>query len=134
MKTSESIAQIADALVKAQGQLEAVTKSKKVTISGQKANFNYKYADLAQVYDACREALSKNGLAVLQDATTSGNLARVVTRVVHSSGEWIESDPLEFRADGDIKALGSAITYLRRYSIMPLLGIAAEDEIGRAHV
>jgi hypothetical protein len=110
MQTSEQINEIASALAKAQGEMAGAVKDS--------ANpfFKSKYADLASVWDACRAPLSNNGLAVLQSPTADGMKVSVETTLLHSSGQWIR-DTLSVSAKEDSpQAVGSAITYLRRYA------------------
>ena len=81
---SASIAALAGALAKAQAAMEGAAKG------NINPHFKSKYADLASVWDACREPLTKNGLAVLQPVKADGAHVTVTTLLVHSSGEWIE--------------------------------------------
>lgn len=111
---------IAAALAKAQAEMTNPPKTK----SGQCRGGRYMYADLAEVLDHIRGPLSKNALAVVQ-IVTPGVL---ITRLIHSSGQYIDSNyPLPTTAL-DAQAMGSAITYARRYSVCALVGIAAEDD------
>lgn len=135
MRTSESINEIAAALAKAQGAIEGAVKGK------ENPHFRSKYADLGAVWDACREHLSKNGIAVVQPINVVESPDRtaavqvVLTRLVHGSGQWIEDGgtPL-LLSKQDMQGLGSAITYARRYGLMSMVGIAPEDDDGNAAV
>jgi hypothetical protein len=128
MTHSESIAAIGAALAKAQGEMDNATKDSK------NPHFNSKYADLAAVVGACREALAKHGISVVQSPNTfDGNLVRLKTLLLHSSGEWIESDELQVQArDAGPQAIGSCLTYLRRYQLSAMVGIAPEDDDAEA--
>jgi hypothetical protein len=90
----------------------------------------YKYADLSTVLDAVREPLLANGLVVSQ---TFSEL-ELVTTLWHVSGESIESrmtlPSVETRGLNAAQAMGSAISYARRYSLLALLNLAAEDDDG----
>ena len=125
MRSSENIENISKALAGAVSQIEDAKR----TESGH----NYNYADLAGVLAAARPALIANELAVIQmpSSTPEGHI-RVETRILHSSGEWIESDislPSETLNSRNIAmAAGSAITYLRRYSLAGALGITQIDD------
>jgi hypothetical protein len=127
MTHSESVAAIGAALAKAQGAIEGASKDSK------NPHFNSKYADLASVLGACREALSLNGIGVLQSPANDANLVRMRTLLVHSSGEWIESDDLVVQArDAGPQAIGSCLTYLRRYQLAAMVGVAPEDDDAEA--
>ena len=146
MRTSESIDQLATALSAAQGAMDG---AKKGTVN---PFFNHKYADLASVRDVLREPFATHGLSVVQfpQTTFSGEPAAfewtakrswevrygvrvftvvtVVTRLMHSSGQWIEDSVAAMLPNGDPQAVGSAITYLRRYALQAVAGIATEDD------
>lgn len=123
MRTSEQINEIATALAKAQGAIEGAVKG------NINPHFKSKYADLGAVWEACREHLSKNGIAVIQPVDPQC----VTTRLIHSSGQWVEDGgiPLKLSKD-DMQGLGSAMTYARRYGLMAMVGIAPEDDDGNA--
>lgn len=123
MTHSESIAKLASALAKAQGEIETATKDAK------NPHFNSKYAGLSSIMDACRGPLAKHEIAVLQSSSADGNLVRMTTLLVHSSGEWVESDPLQVQArDAAPQAIGSCLTYLRRYQLAGMAGIVPADD------
>lgn len=124
---SEAINEISAALAKAQGQIEGASKVK-VNPAFPKA----KYADLASVWDACRDALSSNGIAVLQIPNETPEGMTLTTMVTHSSGQWFSSRYPVRPVQATPQGLGSAITYARRYALMAMVGIAPEDDDGEA--
>jgi hypothetical protein len=87
--------------------------------------FSSKYADLASVWDACRVALSANGLAVVQGPELAERGVSVTTRLLHSSGQWAESTLILPMDKATAQGAGSAITYARRYSLAAMVGVAA---------
>jgi hypothetical protein len=124
---SEETGEIAKALSLAQKKFDAVGKDKTAKIVGPKGNYSYSYADLASILAAVRPALSENGLAIVQVITWGDGHSWLVTRLLHSSGQSIESTyPL--REYDRPQEMGSALTYARRYSLTALLGIAAEED------
>lgn len=132
----DQLKELYDALSKAQSEIEGTKKGK---VAGH-GNWSYKYADLATVWDAIREPITKNGLSIIQmiHGVNTDNML-CVTRITHRSGGSIESQmPILFNEDKvsnkttPIQALGSAITYTRRYSLMAMIGIAPEDDDGEA--
>ena len=126
MEHSEQINEIGAALAKAQGAIENATKDK--------ANpfFKSTYADLAGVWDACRAALSANGLSVVQTPEQSDKGVAVSTMLLHSSGQWIKGSYLMPVSKFDAQSVGSAITYARRYALAAMVGVAPEDDDGNA--
>lgn len=124
VRRSPSIATLTDALSKAQGEMSGASKDK------NNPHFKSSYADLASGWDACRAALSKNGLAVLQPAVANGQHVTVTTLLSHKSGEWIEAELTMVAQQNTPQAIGSCITYARRYGMFSLVGIAPEDDDG----
>jgi ERF superfamily len=149
MQTSEQIAELAAALATAQAAMRGALKD------SENPFFRSKYADLASVWEACREPLTANHLAIVQFprasfegkpepyewTTRSGEVrygvrvmtvVSVVTRLVHSSGQWLEDTASTMLSTGDPQAVGSAITYLRRYALAAVAGVAPEDDDAEA--
>jgi len=124
---SETINEIAAALAKAQGQIEGAKKDKK------NPHLKNDYADLASVWDACREALTTNGLSVAQAAETNGEGAYgVTTMLMHSSGQWMSGTLYLRPMKDDPQGAGSALTYARRYALAAMVGVAPADDDGNA--
>jgi len=117
--------------------------------------FRSRYADLASVVEASRDALTANELCVIQLPAThfdgepvpytwvakSGEerggvrvptRVSVTTRLAHSSGEYVDDTVSAMLPNGDPQAVGSAITYLRRYGYAAVAGVVAEDDDGEA--
>ena len=119
---SENINELATALSKAQGRIVTAKKDK------QNPYFKSSYADLSSVWDACRTALSDNGLAIVQAVQTTDNRMELVTTLAHSSGQWIKSQMPVITAKNDPQSIGSALTYYRRYALAAMVGVAASEE------
>lgn len=91
--------------------------------------FKSKYADLASCWDACREALTKNGLSVIQLPQRSGEkLVTLQTILAHESGESISSTFSMPMKDDSPQSYGSTLTYARRYALAAIVGIAQVDD------
>lgn len=131
MRTSETTTELFAALSKAAPDLINPRASETAKVKSKKTGveFSYNYPAFDQiVYDA-RAVLSVHGLAAVQEATTPQiGLVGVTTRIVHSSGEWIEMGPLALPAGEGPQDYGSALTYARRYSLTAALLIAAEED------
>lgn len=112
------------ALAKAQGKIEGAAKGK------ENPHFRSKYADLASVWDACRVPLSENELSVIQQPFIRGAQTGVRTVLGHSSGQWIACTVTTTPRDQGPQAVGSCITYLRRYALAAFAGVAPEDDDG----
>ena len=131
--SSESIAELAGALVQAQAAIRAARKDAK------NPHFGSKYATLAEVWDVIRDPLTTNGLAVMQlPLPIQDDVIAVRTMLVHKSGEWVASSitmPLrpEYTKGGtelppSPQQVGSCITYARRYALSAMVGVAADDD------
>ena len=114
------------AFVKALWEIEDVVKRNRV----EAGPMRYTYADLADVLAEARPKLRSQGLALSQ--TPSAEFG-VTTTLFHESGQWIKFAPLKLTPGGATpQHVGSAITYARRYSALAVLGMATEDDDGRA--
>jgi hypothetical protein len=116
---------LAAALAKAQGAFPAISRDKEVTVQTKTSgSYKFKYAPLDSILNAVRAPLADNGLALTQ--LLDG--ADLVTMLLHKDGASLSGRLPLPHIDGNVQALGSAITYLRRYSIQAILGIAAEED------
>jgi hypothetical protein len=128
MNHSESIDQLATALAKAQAAIQPAVKDK------TNPAFRSRYADLSSVWEACREALTTNGLSVVQMPIDAGE-GRVAleTTLLHTSGQYLSSSVSTRLTKDDPQGVGSALTYLRRYALSAMVGVVAdEDDDGNA--
>jgi len=129
MYQSEQIDALAAALAKAQGQISPAIKD------SSNPFFKSKYADLASVWQACKEPLSKNGLAVIQATSYIDGHLTLVTTLAHASGQWMRSFMPIVTEKQNAQGIGSAITYMRRYCLSAMVGITCdEDDDGNAAV
>jgi len=119
---SESIAELAKALNKFQ--------SRNVSVKKTSVNpfFHSKYADLASIWDACRDELTKNELSVSQVAGHNESGIVIETILMHNSGEWISGSQAINPIKNEPQAIGSAITYARRYALAAILGLVADED------
>lgn len=123
MKTSEKISQIAEALMNAQGRMEGVVRD------SQNPFHKNRYASLEAVIDTVKPVLQAQDLCFVQfPGAIENGCITVTTRIMHISGEWIESDAQIPLTKMDAQSAGSAITYLCRYSLMAALGVPPIDD------
>jgi hypothetical protein len=125
MNSSASVKELATALAIVQGQLTFAKKDSKNPF------FKSNYADLESVWDACRELLSANGLAIMQfpGDYVDGNMT-LTTVMTHSSGEWVAQNMSLPVSKPDAQGAGSAITYMRRYALAAIVGVVQADDDG----
>src|SRR4051794_39738370 len=118
MTQSISITELAKALGKFQAEVEHVTKD------STNPFFKSKYASLENVISTVRPHLAKHGLSFAQFPDEDG----LTTTLMHSSGNWIAAHAKLVIKDMTPQGHGSAITYLRRYALSAVLGIATEED------
>ena len=122
MRTSETIVEISKSLIKVQAEIQNPPKTK------INPHFKNSYVDLSDGLDMVRKILVKHDIVLIQGADVTPNGDMVLdTRLLHKSGEWIESTYLVTHAQ-TAQQMGSSMTYARRYALFPMLGIAGEDD------
>ena len=127
METSETIAELAKSLAKAQAVIGGALKD------SSNPFFKSKYADLESVWTACRKALTDHGLSVVQTTDFHESCGvLIVTTLLHSSGEWIRGRLPIMAKDQTPQGIGSAITYARRYALAAIAGVYQTDDDGEA--
>lgn len=129
MKTSDSLASLAPALVKASAELKAVGKDR------TNPHFKSTYASLDAIMEAVRPVLAKHGLTLVQGASMphsdeSGRLVgfTVETLLLHASGEFVSSAVVMPLGKADPQGAGAAMSYGRRYGVSAILSLATEDD------
>ena len=116
-----------DALAKA--LIAAVFPPIPKTKTAQIGTYSYKYADLADIRSVTAPVLKENGLVVTQMTGYDDGRPTLTTMVLHASGQWIaDTMLLPVPTNGTAQALGSAITYSRRYAYSAALGLVTEDD------
>ena len=122
MKTSENINEIAKAMSLAQKEM------KPALLDATNPFFKSKYSNMLSVWETVREPLTNHSLTVWQDVQTLEKSVSVTTRVVHSSGQWVEFGPFCIPFSKlDAHSIGSATTYAKRYSFCAALGIVSDE-------
>lgn len=126
MNKSETITELAKALVKFNSEVNKIAKD------ADNPFFKNNYATLDTIIDEIRPLLSKNGLSIMQIPSGDGQNVTLKTLLLHESGEWLESDELTMKpVKNDPQAVGSCITYARRYSLAAFLSLnTGEDDDG----
>lgn len=132
MNKSETTGKLAAALSNAQSLIKGALKDS--------ANpfFRSKYADLESVWEACKEALTLNQLAVTQTFGIDNGHPVLDTTLLHSSGEWISGRQLLVTKEMTSQGLGAASTYARRFGLAAIVGVVQTDDdgetaMGRSH-
>lgn len=131
VQMSEKIDKLAAALAIAQSKVRSAIKDNK------NPHLRNNYADLSSVTEACRDALTENGIAVVQMGERADDGSPWLrTILAHSSGQFISGAlPLmvgEPKGISMMQALGSAITYARRYGLSGAGWVVTEDDDGHA--
>lgn len=116
------------ALVAALAEMPSIPKANKADLGSHK----YSYADLGDGVDLVRPILAQHALGVTQAPITTEHGVTVVTTILHSSGQRVSAALAMKPGANTPQAVGSAITYARRYSLFSILGLATEDDDGKA--
>jgi len=120
---SSEINELASALSKAQAEM------KLAGLDSSNPYFKSKYADFASIVKASRPALTKYGLCVTQQIIMGEEGQNILlTRLLHASGQFLESMMRIAPAKNDLQTLGSYLTYLKRYAYAAIVGVVASDE------
>jgi hypothetical protein len=116
------------ALAQAQAEFPPIPRDKTVTVRTRSGDrYTFSYAPLDAILAACRPALAKHGLAIVQQLEHNGQPS-IRTELRHADGGVIgASFPLPHMPESP-QQLGSLVTYLRRYTLTALLGVAAEED------
>lgn len=121
---SENLSELTKALIKVQRNVNGARPNK------LNPHLKNKYADLASVWDTCRELLAENGLAVTHTFRESlgGEVVTCVATLLHESGEFMTSSLTMKLGKTTPQEVGSAATYARRYTLAALVGIVIDDD------
>lgn len=125
-ESSDALNELFAALAIAQGNIESAIKD------SENPHFRSRFAALDAVWEACRGPLASNGLAVVQvpriKMVGEAKVVSVRTVLGHASGQWTSCELSAEVRDFLPQTIGSAITYLRRYSLMAMVGVAPGDD------
>ena len=126
MNRSESIVELATALAKAQGAMPAVPKNGRGQVGTQRTS----YVTFDDLVATVKAPLATNGLSFTQMLDEGPELT---TMLLHSSGQWIAASmPIEAmeanRGTNAMQALGSTLTYMKRYALAAMLGVASDED------
>lgn len=126
MRTSESITKIATALLQAQRAITFAAKDSK------NPAFKTTYANLESVIEAVKLPLNDNDIVFVQAFSPSApGFLNLTTRLIHSSGEWLEDEMTVPLQKNDAQGYGSAATYSRRYALAAITGLYQADDDGQ---
>jgi hypothetical protein len=120
IKTAGMTPALAKALAKFHEDAPEINLDKEVNTG----KFKYTYASLSHILALCRPVMKDAGLSFTQILDNT----KVTTMLICTeTGDFIESN-LEIKASADPKQQGSAITYARRYALVAILGIMADED------
>lgn len=128
---------LAEALAAFQGEAPKLHKGNTAKVESKRTgrSYTYKYLDLADIVEVIQPVMARHGLSFSAFPATSPD-GRPALRYTlrHAAGD-VESDlmPLMLPEGADAQALGSAISYGRRYALCAVLNLVAdEDDDGAA--
>lgn len=129
VQAPQPINELVLALAKAQAALSAAPRNREVEVNTKSGGkYKFKYATLDAIIEHVRKPLTENGLWFTQTLEDAGGRYRLITTLFHSSGQHLSSaTPLLVNGGGN-QEFGSALTYMRRYALSAILGIAADED------
>jgi hypothetical protein len=126
MEKSESIKNLTLALIQFQSKMEPLELDAEVEVTTDKGGkYKFKYATLKNIIESTRQPLAENGFALMQ---TVGEGGSVTTLLAHESGEWVQDTVLIAPVKSSPQAIGSSITYAKRYSMTAILRLVSESD------
>lgn len=113
-----------------QALARAIADCGNVKASKFNSHFKSKYMVLSDLLDAVKPVMASYGLAILQIPNTTDGRISIKTQIVHgSTGHIFDFGELGIKSDGmNMQQIGSCMTYLRRFSISTITGVASETE------
>ena len=128
--SSDDIDKIAPAFLKAQEESKGAKKDQK------NPHLKNMYADFASVVDACKESLHKNKIAYIQLLGNKDGKNTIKTILLHESTQWIGDEAflpeIDQKGINAAQAVGSSISYMKRYGLQSATGTISEDDDGNA--
>ena len=118
---------LAAALAELQTNLPEIRKSETAHVKSDKGNYSYSYADLAAISRALLPRMGPLGLSFTSRPTMVGDRFVLAYALVHTSGDR-EAGEYPLPSGGSPQAIGSAITYARRYALCAVTGVAPDSD------
>ena len=126
-QANTSVSSIHSSFIAAQAEFGAAVKG------AVNPHFKSRYADLSAVLEAVLPALNKHGLGLLYRVHDCDVGVRLEAVVIHTSGEELSSGILHLPvAKNDSQAVGSALSYGKRYLATGLFSLQTADDDGNA--
>lgn len=130
LRQSEDTKDLVAAFTTAQQAFKALKKDRNVKVETRGGgSYRFGYATFDELVDMLREAFKDKDLSFMQPVTMDdkGNIV-LVTRLQHKSGQWMESTLPLPKIEKDFQAFGSAVTYLTRYALRTMMGVAVDED------
>lgn len=94
-------------------------------------SYTYNYANLNSVLHIVKDGLASEGLTLMQPIARDGEYVIVTTLIIDTAtGNFLSIPGPPFKIVGDPQAIGSSISYGRRYALVSLFALEAEDDDG----
>ena len=126
--SSKEINHIIPALIEAQANYPKIVFDVHVEYPTTKGPKKYSYASLSNILESIRPILTQNKVLIMQTMRPEGEKTKIITSLIHSSGQYVASEVLIALPYGDPQAAGTIITYFKRYTLAAIAGIQADDD------
>jgi hypothetical protein len=120
MRTSENVGEIYAAIAAMQQDMQPIKRDKTV----KTGKYEFKYAPLDSIMDMLKPLFKAHQLGLIQAVDTD----TLTTRLIHVTGQWIESSTFLNKDHANMQGFGGEVTYKRRYALSSLLGIVSDED------
>lgn len=143
LETSAEVGELVKAITAARKNFGTIKKSAENPFYKDGRGKARMYADLAEMVLNTADQLADEGLYIFQALSIEGKTVGIVTRIIHTSSQWIQATITGCPADQKLKegasrydaqTIGIGFTYLARYAMRAILNLAAEDDDGNGLV
>jgi ERF superfamily len=123
----------ASAIADLRPDLPEIIKNRSVDFTTERGRTHYRYEDLQSVTEALSPPMAKHGLSFRWRTVSDGPDKVTVSCIISHRAGHSEENSLSARHDtsgnkNPIQALGSAVTYLQRYTLKAAVGVAAATD------
>ena len=123
MECSQETKDLYEAIRQVQLQVERATFDKR------NSHHKNQYASLESIITAIKAPANNQGMAIIQHASFEESMPILITRISHTSGQFIVFKHPLYVPVPDMQKLGAAITYARRYALLSIFCLITGDEV-----
>lgn len=131
-ESSNAVKAYHEAMAQFKANPPEIGKNRHVKYQTSKGTTEYNHADLFNVTEKINSDLSKYGLSASWTTAQVEKMISVTCRITHVQGHseatTLSAMPDDSGGKNSIQAIGSAVTYLQRYTLLALCGLATREQ------